>query len=107
MSIKQQIKDVIRLIDDPEWLAMGPFRKGQVLGAEIAEATGMVLRALDPDAIDTQLPEFISAAEELYDEYLVPIDIPNVPDRIEKWAENIGRGMIKPGILMYVESLSK
>ena len=100
MDIKQQIKDVITLLDDPDWVSMKPRRKVQVIGYEIAEAVAAILNSFNPDEADAKLPEFIEAAKELYLEYVAPIDLTGRPF-IERWIDKGGLEMIEPAIMKY------
>lgn len=99
-DIKQQIKDVIVLLDDPDWVAMKPRRKVQVIGFEIAEAAAGILRAMNPDEADGKLPELVEAAKALYLEYVAPIDLTGHPF-IEHWIDKGGLEMIEPAIMKY------
>jgi hypothetical protein len=105
-DIKQEILDVIVLFTDPEWIAMTPRRKVQVALLEISECSAQVMGALDPDERDTMLPIFIEVAEELFDEYIEPIDLP-VRDFIEGWVDSGLRNMIAPSIYNYSDWLEK
>ena len=103
-AIKQEILDVIVLFLDPEWVEMTPRRKVVVAAAEIAEAAGYILKHLDPDLRDTEVPKVIAVAEELFDEYFAPIDLP-VRDFIEGWVDSGIRKMIAPAIYSYCDWL--
>ena len=46
-----------------------------------------------------QLDEFIRHAEELFDKYVVPYDIPGVGPIVERWIEQALRAQIRPLIL--------
>ena len=105
-DIKQEILDVIVLFTDPEWMSMTPRRKVQVALLEISECAAQVLGALDPDARDVKLPVFIEVAEELFDEYIQPIDLP-VNDFIEKWVDKGMREQIGPTLYKLMDWMDK
>lgn len=103
MGIKSQITDVINLLDSPAWRAMEPREQNQILIMELSEVTAEILAALEPDMADVAIPAFIRDAEELYDEYIVPINLTGTPF-VERIIDSKGRKMIGPMVRkMYAE----
>jgi hypothetical protein len=78
-NIEQEIIDVIELFTDPEWVEMDAKNKIRVAFGEITEATASILRHMDPDERDEKLPRFITAAENVFDVYIEPLDLTGRP----------------------------
>lgn len=106
MALKDEIRDVINLLDDPEWQAMSARRKVQVASVEIAEAVCKVLRALSPDEIDDKAQELVEVGEMLFDEYLEPIDLP-VGDFLEGFIDSALRRGIGPAVYAIIAALDR
>ena len=100
-TFKEEIKDLVDLWDDPDWESYSIRRKVQTAALEIIEAACVLLTGLDPDAADEDLNDIIQSAEELFDEYIEPIDLP-VGNFLEGFIDASIRKSIKPSILAYV-----
>ena len=103
MALTDELRDVINLRNDPAWVAMEPKHKVRVALLEIMEVTSEALEGLSPDEIDEKLPEFIEAAEMLYDEYVMAIDIPGVRNITERWIKHFARSHISTLIISFAE----
>ncbi len=99
-SIKQDIKDVVDLLNDPAWVDAELKRKAQMAMPEIIEAACHILAGLDPSDADASITDIVDAAEELYDEYLMPLDLP-LNDFIEGFLDRGLKRAIEPAILSF------
>ena len=104
MALKDEIRDIIQLFDDPEWKAMATRRKVQTAALEITEAACLILKGLDPDELDAYLPEIIDAAEDIFDVYIEPIDLP-IGNFLEGFVDSGIRRGIGPAIRSFADWL--
>ena len=107
MSIKEEIRDIIVLKDDPKWQELDAVWKGAAAMFQISQAACAILGKLNPDSIDEAAPEFVEAAEDLFDEYFVPIDLPVLGPVAEGWAEALLRRGIGTFIYNFIERLDR
>ncbi len=100
--IIDEIRDIIQLKDDPDWLGMSTRRQIQVAATEIAEAACLILKGLDPDEIDAYAPQIVDAAEELFHAYIEPIDLP-IGDFLEGFVDSAVRRGIGTAVYAFIE----
>ncbi len=104
-SLKEEIRDVIELFDDPEYVGASKKRQAQMLAMEVTEAACYILKGLSPDEADASIYDVIEVTEMLYDEYLVPIDL--LPgDFIEDFIEQVARPYISDGVMRFFNYLN-
>ena len=106
MALKDEIRDIIKLKDDPEWQKMEVKRKVQTMAVEIGEAACLILKGLDPDEIDAYAPQLVDAAEEIFDEYFEAIDLP-INDFLEGFVDSALRRGIGPAIYAFMNWLDR
>jgi hypothetical protein len=91
-KLANDIMDRVEIFDDLEWTSFPPERQLLVVVSEISTAVLSIYDALATrDKLDDV--EIQQAAVDLYDKYLVPIDLP-MNDMFEKLGENWLRGFI-------------
>lgn len=94
-NLEAEIKDVLRLTDKDAFDADAPwFVRYSTWLAEIGDALQALAKTFSDDDLDSlQLP-LIRAAEKVWDEVVVPYDVPNVPAFAERWVESSLRAAI-------------
>lgn len=93
-----EIRDVLAARKTPGYDEMAPLAKARVIVPEIAEAACVALQGLDPAKQQEMVPQYVEAAETLFDEQFVPIDLPGVGLVAELALEGFLRRMIGPAI---------
>lgn len=98
-DVAKEIRDVIALTQPdafpPDASALLKF---STWGCELADAVHAVAEKWeDGDLSELQAPA-IAAAETVWDELIVPLDVPNVPEIFEKMIEGQIRGMIPAAV---------
>lgn len=94
----EEIRDVMKARKTPGFDEMSPLAKARIIVPEIAEAACVALQGLDPDKQQEMVPQYVEAAEALYDEEFVPIDLPGIGPVAELGLEGFLRRMIRPAI---------
>lgn len=97
-SLLDEIRDVMNARKTPGFDDMAPLAKARVIVPEIAEAACVALQVLDPEKQQEMVPQYVAAAETLFDEQFVPIDLPGIGPVAEVGLEGFLRRMIGPAI---------
>lgn len=106
-SIFEELKDIITLYDDPNWESYSPLRQGLLIAQEVSEAACVILNSIPSDGdLEKAVDQIVAVAEEIFDLYIVPIDLP-VNNLIEKMGENYIRNMIRPIVESAAEALEE
>jgi len=104
-SLKNDIRDVVDLLNNPEWNEMEDDKlKAQVAVAEVTEAACAILKGLGANEADARIYEIIEAAEKLYDEYYAKLKI-HPGDFIEDYPEKVAFPGISDGVMRYFNFL--
>jgi len=103
--LERQVRDLVELFDDHEYMAASKRRKAQILSFEVTEAACFIMKDLSPDEADATVYNLIETTEKVYDEYLVSINL--LPgDFIEDFIEQVARPYISDGIMKYFNHLN-
>lgn len=97
VPLKEQIRDIVAHTKEAYADGRISFREATGVLSEFQHATSHVLGALANPS--ERAGELADAAESLFDEYLVPLDIYGVPAYIEEPAEALLRSQIRPWVL--------
>ena len=101
-----EIRDVLNARKTPGFDDLAPLAKARLLAPEIAEATCVAMQGLDPAKQQEMVPQYVEAAEVLFDEQFVPIDLPGVGPVAEVALEGFLRRMIGPAVQAAMKRLA-
>ena len=101
---EKHLYDMVRelIVDFSEARADGTITVPELgtMAMSIVESAAHVVEALGDEKVHKD--ELIRNCEQLFDDYIEPLDIPKVPRFLEGYVDNIARGMISNGIeLLY------
>lgn len=105
-SLVEEINDIVEARKAPGFAELSVWNRIRVLAPSIAEAACVALYALDPQKIQQVWPQYADAAEKLFDEIVVPLDIPKLGPIAELAAENFLRKLIRPAIEGFAKRLA-
>ena len=102
-TLEQQIAHAVASIKEARADGTITLKEALHVAADITHAAWEVLDSItDPVAGKEDL---IRAAEAVYDEYLAPLDLVGVPNRIEPYVDKVIRDTIRPGIALLVDAV--
>ena len=104
MALVDDIKALIELLDDPEWVSMHWEKKIFAIAPQILKAVCLIIEGMDADEVDAFAPQLVETAEYLFDEYIEPIDIPTLNPFWERLIDASIRRNIGPAIYSFIES---